>query len=265
MVDDRDRLKFKSLDLPDGGQKMLEDHQDAFGHGMYDYYNGIEEAEIVERDDGYINASGGPAAYFNPYRKWLPIEQKAMNYVRGIVLDVGCGAGRQALYLQERGHDVVGIDNSPLAIEVCRKRGLKYARVISITRIGSNIGIFDTVLMFGNNFGLFGTPTRAKRLLKRFHKMTSKEGRIIAASNDTYKTENPDHLAYHAANRAKGRISGQLRVRIRYMRYASPWFDWLIVSKKEMETILEGTGWVVNKYIDSNAPQYIAIIDKKKA
>ena len=265
MVDDRDRLRFKSLVSTDGGQAMLKDQQDAFGHGMYDYFNGIEGAEIAERDDGYIDQTGGPAAYFTPYRKWFPIEKKAMKYVRGRVLDVGCGAGRQSLYLQEKGHDVVGIDNSPLAIEVCKKRGLRDARIIPITQIGSTIGIFDTILLFGNNFGLFGTPTRAERLLKRLHKMTSKQGRIIAVSSDIYKTDDPDHLAYHAANRARGRISGQLRFKIRYKRYVSAWFDWLLVSKKEMESILKGTGWVVSRYIDSDAPQYIAIIDKKKA
>lgn len=243
---------------------MLKDHQDAFGHGMYDYFNGIEGVEIVERDDGLIVPTGGPAGYFNLYSKWRPIERKAMRYVRGRVLDVGCGAGRHALYLQEKGHDVVGIDNSPLAIEVCKKRGLRDARVIPITKISSKLGIFDTVAI-GNNFALSGTPERAKRLLKRFHKITSDKGRIIAFTNDPYKTDDPVHLAYHAVNREKGRISGQMRLRVRYKRYATPWIDFLIVSKEEMGSIIEGTGWVVTKYIDSDNSYYIAIIDKKKA
>ena len=72
-----------------------------------------------------------------------------------------CGAGRQALYFQEKGFDVVAIDNSPLAIEVCKKRGVIVARTISVSQISSTLGTFDTVIMFGNNFGLFGTPERA--------------------------------------------------------------------------------------------------------
>ena len=43
---------------------MMKDHQDAFGHELYDYLkSGGEErrmAEIVERDDSYIDVSGGP-------------------------------------------------------------------------------------------------------------------------------------------------------------------------------------------------------------
>ena len=139
-----------------------------------------------------------------------------MRYVRGRVLDIGCGAGRHSLCLQEKGHDVVGIDNSPLAIEVCKKRGLKDARLLSLSQIDPSLGVFDTVIMLGNNFGLFGSADRAKRLLRRFHKMTSNKGRIVATSFDPYKTEDPDHLAYQAANRAKGRMPGQIRLRLRY-------------------------------------------------
>ena len=35
------------------------------------------------------------------------------------------GAGGYSLYLQEKGFAVVGIDNSPLAVEDCRARGLR--------------------------------------------------------------------------------------------------------------------------------------------
>ena len=40
-------------------------------------------------------------------------------------------------------------------------------------------------VMMGNNFSLFGSFKRAKRL-RRFYKMTSKNALIIAASNDIY-------------------------------------------------------------------------------
>jgi len=241
---------------------MLKDNQDAWGHAMKDYLDGIDGSVILERDDHYIEPAGlGQRLYFAPYKKWSPIERKAMRYVRGRVLDIGCGAGRNGIYLQEKGHDVVGIDNSPLAVEVCKIRGLKDARLMSITELNSTLGTFDTVIMMGNNFGLFGTPERAKRLLKRFLKMTSGKGRIIATSSDIYGGNNPDHLAYHAANRARGRMSGQLRIRTRYKRYMTPWMDLLVVSPKEMEGILEGTGWIVKKSIGSG--RYAAIIEKR--
>ncbi|MDG6899020.1 MAG: class I SAM-dependent methyltransferase [Nitrososphaerota archaeon] len=45
--------------------------------------------------------------------------------MKGKVLDVGCGAGRVALYLQGWGLDVVGVDNSPFALRVARLRGVR--------------------------------------------------------------------------------------------------------------------------------------------
>ena len=38
---------------------MLKDEQDAFGHSVQDYLRGVAASEIAERDDGYIDLSGG--------------------------------------------------------------------------------------------------------------------------------------------------------------------------------------------------------------
>lgn len=243
---------------------MLKDHQDAYGHFYYGYFRGTAESQIVERDDGYIEPDR-LKGYFNSYKNWHPIEKKAMRHVRGRVLDIGCGAGRHALYLQDKALEVVGIDNSPLAVKVCTERGLRDARVVPIAQIGSKLGVFDTVLMLGNNFGLFGSFEGARRLLRRLDRITSRKGRIVAQSNDIYRTEDANHLEYHEMNRRKGRMPGQIRLRVRYKRYSTPWHDYLMVSRGEMESIIEGTGWAVTRYIDSDNSFYIAIIDKKKA
>jgi SAM-dependent methyltransferase len=185
-----------------------------------------------------------------------------MEFVKGRVLDIGCGAGRHSLYLQKMGFDVLGIDSSPLAIKVCKLRGLKRARVMSIEELNFKPNSFDTVIMLGSNFGLFGSFEKARRLLKKLHKMTSGNGLIIASTRDTYKTDNADHLEYHQLNKEKGRMAGQLRVRIRFRKCVGSWFDYLIVSKKEMEEILKGTGWKIREFIDSGDSGYIAVIEK---
>ena len=136
---------------------------------------------------------------------------------------------------------------------------------MSITEFSRGMGLFDTIVMFGNNFGLFGNRTRAKWLLRRFYKMTSPQSRIIAQSLDPYDTNDPEHLAYHKFNRARGRMSGQLRIRVRYKKYISDWFEYLLVSRNEMQELLQGTGWKVRQFIDSEGPFYIAIIEKKNS
>jgi SAM-dependent methyltransferase len=242
--------------------KSAKAEEDAYGQEIRAYYEGREVFEIVERDDGYISASALPKMYFSEYEDWPPHEKRAMEFVKGRVLDIGCGAGRHSLYLQRKGFDVLGIDNSPLAIKVCKLRGLKKAKVMSIEEVDFKPNSFDTIIMMGNNFALFGSFQKAQRLLKRFHKITSKNALIIAETRDPYKTDKPAHLEYHDFNRKRGRMPGQLRIRVRFEKYATKWFDYLLVSKEEMKRILKGTGWKVKQFLDSEGSQYIAIIEK---
>ncbi len=140
---------------------------------------------------------------------------------------------------------------------------------MSITQISPALGTFDTIVMYGNNFGLFGSAGRAHRLLRRFHKMTSPDARIIAESNDPYPRKgvavHPVHLEYHQFNRRRGRLSGQLRIRVRYAKHVTPWFDYLLVSKEEMRRIVAGTGWRVARFFDTGKSLYVAVLEKEKS
>jgi SAM-dependent methyltransferase len=240
----------------------LSDPQDAYGHLVFDGYEGADVQEIVERDDGYIAVSRGPAAYLAEYPDWPLIEKQAVRLARGRVLDVGCGAGRVALHLQQKGLDAVGIDISPLAIEVCKLRGLRDARVLPITQVSRRLGVFDTIVMYGNNFGLMGGPRRARWLLRRFHGMTSPRARIIGECRDPYATTDPDNLDYHERNRRRGRMGGQLRIRVRYGRRRTPWFDYLFVSPDEMRELLDGSGWSLQRLFEGAGGVYVAVIEK---
>lgn len=244
--------------------RCIKDHHDAFGHEIYDYWKGNRDVfEIVERDDGYIDISGGPSFYFADFKNWPVWQKRAIRLARGRVLDIGCGAGRCLLYLQKKGLDVVGLDNSPLAARVCRERGIKQVYVRPITQIGPDMGIFNTIIMYGNNFGLFGNYKRAKWLLKKMYKITSEKSRIIAEVCDPYRTELPEHLWYHKFNRRRGRMGGQLRLRIRYKKYVSHWFDYLFVTRDELRDILDGTGWLLSRTVNSGSGPYIAVIEKE--
>ena len=230
---------------------------------LHDFLHGNADArEIVERDDGFIAPSAGAPAYFAPYRRWLPFQRRALRFVRGRVLDVGCGAGRVALRLQERGHDVVAIDVSPGAVDVCRQRGVRDVRVLAFEHVDKSLGELDSVVLFGNNFGLFGDEAKARRLLRRLHGLTSSRARIVAESNDPYRTDDPDHLAYQELNRSRGRMPGQVRIRVRYRRHATPWFDYLLVSPDEMRTLADGTGWHVGRVVADAGSLYVGVLEK---
>jgi SAM-dependent methyltransferase len=240
--------------------------KDAYGHLLWDFLKGREPLEIVERDDGLISVDYGPRVYFSNYKTWIPIEKIAMKYVRGTVLDIGCGAGRHSLYLQKKGFDVIGIDSSPLAIAVCKSRGLRKARVLSIANVGVFApSTFDSVILMGNNFGLFGSFHRAQVLLKQLHRITTPSAKIVAATTDPYATEDPLHHAYRRWNMRRGRMAGQVRLRIRHRNLISAWMDYLLVSKKELGEILVGTGWSVYKFHNSRKAshaRYLMVLRK---
>jgi len=239
--------------------------KDAYGQEVLAYLNKENSYEIVERDDGFIDFSSGAPSYFAELKDWPKTHKKAIKYARGKILDIGAGAGRVALYLQSKCFDVTAIDNSPLAIQVCKKRGVKNAKVISIDKIEKlKPKKFDTIVMFGNNFGLFEGFKKAKILLKKMYKLTSENAIIIAESNDPYKTNNKNHLDYQKFNRKRGRMSGQLKIRVRFKKYIGEWFDYLLVSQKEMKDIVKNTGWKIIKTINSDKSSYIAIIGKDK-
>jgi len=221
-------------------KRPLSPEQDAFGHALLDYLEGRGGVELIERSDGYLDVSADAEVYFaEPTQLQANIAERAV----GRVLDVGCGAGRYALFLQQRGREVVAIDASPLAVEVCRRRGLRDVRLLTLEQIDATLGRFDTVLMLGNNFGLTGSRRAAKRFLKRLRQVVTPGARILAQTLDPYQSENPDHLVYQAHNRSKGRMSGQIRMRVRYRAYRTPWFDYLFVSREELEEIVHDTGW----------------------
>jgi len=240
----------------------MTERDDAYGEILLRALEGKPSAEIVERDDGFIEVgSWGASAYLAPRRRWPSVERRAMRYVRGRVLDVGCGGGRVCLEAQRRGLDVVGIDVSPGAVEACRRRGVREIRRLGVDDVDESLGVFDTIVMFGNNFGLFGGPKKARRLLRRLHGVTTERGRIVATSVHVYRTDEPAHLEYHERNRRRGRMAGQLRLRVRFREFATAWFDYLFVSQEELREMLDGTGWVVARFLDDDGPLYCAVLE----
>ncbi len=238
---------------------------DAYGEMLLAALDSDDEIlEIVERDDGFIMANRfGVAYYLAPYAKWPWRQRRALRFARGRVLDVGAGGGRIPLHFQQKGNYVVAIDASPGTIDACRRRGVRDARVMRIEDVDDSLGVFDTVVMYGNNLGLLASRTKAPRILRRLARITSERARIIAEGTDPYSTDDPGHLAYHARNRQRGRMGGQLRIRIRFREIASPWFDYLFLSHRELEEILEGTGWRLARMIEDDGP-YVAVIEKSR-
>ena len=158
------------------GEVMEE--QDAFGRALLDQHEGRSSDLLLESDDGSLGpADVQPAAFFLPRPAWPPWEQHVLSLATGAVLDLGAGAGRHSLHLQDSGHDVTAVDASPGAVAVCRARGIRDVRLADLTRLETEQR-WDTVLLMCGNLGLAGDWVPTRRLLTRLGTMTVPGGPV---------------------------------------------------------------------------------------
>lgn len=232
---------------------------DAVGQLMWAYYCGKPSHEIIEDRDGTVAIGGGPQSYFSTYKSWPPHIKAALGYAKGNVLDIGCGAGRFSLYLQKQGHAVVGIDSSPLAIKVCRKRGVQNTKILSVNALEAlRKENFDSILMLGNGFGVFGSSKKAKVGLRKLAEISKRDAILIAESRNPYWRKRAPLL-----NSQSQGLGEQWRIRIRYERYKTPWFNWFVVSPEEMREIAKGSGWNLVKILKrKDGPHFVGILKK---
>ena len=92
--------------------------------------------------------------------------------------------------------------------------------------------------------------------------MTSPEGRIVLDSVDPYVDPDASEIAYMERNRERGLMQGQVRIRIRYRRRATPWFDLLNVSSAELDGLTAGTGWRLARVVEGEPPDFYAVLEK---
>ena len=219
---------------------------DAFGNVLLRYWLGGQrrgrDFEIAERNDGFISALD-IAHYFPRDGMLAPLDQWAFDRARGRILDIGCGSARHALPLQDRGHEVVAIDPSPGAVRVARLRGVDAVEA-GIDDV-DGLGTFGTALLMGNNLGLLGGAERGRQLLELLATAVEPGGILIGSSVDPAADTGPEHVAYQALNRERGRMPGQLTIRVRDRCVSSPWFDYLQLSVAELRGLTAGTPWSV--------------------
>ncbi len=57
-------------------------------------------------------------------------------------------------------------------------------------------------------------------------------------------------------------MSGQVRIRVRHRELATPWFDYLFVSRDERRSLADGTGWRVTRFLDPHGDMYVGVLEK---
>jgi SAM-dependent methyltransferase len=242
---------------------------DAFGAMLLDAFNEHQSGpgprytyDVVEREDGYLLVT--PAEHWmEPPRRWPAHVDAGMRRARGRVLDVGCGAGRHALTFLKDGFDVTGLDTSPGAVRVCRRRGVSSMVLGTVHEHAGSDARYDTFLLLGGNVGLLQSREYAPGFLRALAALAAPGAVLLAESVDPALLPAAGGQAEYAEwNRQRGRLAGQTRMRVRYGTLTTPWFDYLYCSPEELGELADGTGWHISETVGSDGPGYLAILDR---
>ena len=171
----------------------------------------------------------------------LPGEKEALDLCRGRVLDIGAGAGRHSLILQESGFDIVAIDICAQAVEIMKGRGIRNVKHVSIFEY--NEGKFDTVLMLGHGLGIAGDLDGLEKLLQQIPRIITPGGQIIGDSLDVRCTQESVHLEYQKGRMQAGAYVGEMQLKLKYKDVVGPAFGWLHVDSDTLSMVAREHGW----------------------
>jgi SAM-dependent methyltransferase len=150
-----------------------------FGSGGAEPY---ARALLQEEDTLYLHAHDGTRARFDVSR-WTDeadaIDRAVLRRARGPVLDVGCGPGRMVKAAVARGMKALGVDVSPVAVEIVRAAGLP-VHLGSIFEAIPYEGSWSTALLLDGNIGIGGDPVA---LLARCREVLRSNGDIVVETH----------------------------------------------------------------------------------
>ena len=157
--------------------------------------------------------------------RWLgpadETDEHLLKAIAGPVLDVGCGPGRHLHALAKRGVFALGVDLSPVAVDLARGRGGN-AIVGSIFDHVPGAGTWRTALLLDGNIGIGGAP---ERLLTRVRSLLGPTGEVLVEL-DPPSTDTTTLVA-----------------RIETRAEASAWFRWARVAFGDIAALAGAAGY----------------------
>ena len=227
-----------------------------FGQALLAYQRGDTDAQFsIVREDGF-RATVPMSLFFRPEAEFSTVDRAGLAECRGHVLDIGAGSGLHSLALQRRGLTVTAIDATPEAVEVMRDRGVGDARCADFFAFSD--GRFDTFLMLGHGIGIVQTLERLGSFFRHAEGLLAPGGQVLVHSVDVRATTDPDHLAYHEANRERGRYVGTIRLQFEYAGALGAPSEWLHVDPGTLREHAARAGWSFEMLLEEAEGEYLA-------
>jgi SAM-dependent methyltransferase len=162
-----------------------------------------------------------------PLDRWLAdadaVDEAMLADLEAPVLDLGCGPGRHLAALRAAGKRGLGVDLSPVAVQLARDRGADAINGSLWAQIPGGAS-WRTILLLDGNIGIGGAPVL---LLRRAGELLAPGGAIVV------ETDPP------------GAPTHRIRVRLEASGVVSEWFRWARVGVDGVDTLAKQAGFDV--------------------
>lgn len=231
------------------------ENKDVFGAAILDFFKFKKADDIVVHSPDFDDDVIEVPYLFRSYKEMPKIEQKALNNCFGRVLDVGCGAGSHSLYLQEQKNlKVTAIDTSEAAVETCKLRGIKDARVQDFFKMKNEQ--FDTILFMMNGIGIVGKLKNLDEFFSKLKNLLAPNGQVILDSSDLRYLfdEDEDGGIWVDPNQ----YYGELQFRMSYKDKKTDTFNWLYIDFNSLQLAALKNGFEVDLLEEGKHYDYLA-------
>ena len=227
---------------------------DVFGKALLDYQNGNSSEDIATNSSLDEEDSISLSHLFRNFEQMPKTEQVALDYCKGRVLDIGCGAGSHSLHLQEKGLSVTALDISEGAILVSKSRGVE--QTICSDIMNYSVKKYDTLLLLMNGIGIVGKLANLDAFLKHAKKLLTLGGCIILDSSDIiymYETENGHYDISDIEN-----YYGEVEFTMTYKDEESSPFNWLYIDFETLKAAALKNGFQCEMLFTGSHFDYLA-------
>jgi len=210
------------VDLPE-----LYDPNDILAGAVREFLNSGNEQFIQVWLNGVKEAPYIASYFLRNFSQMPELEQIALNFSEGKILDIGAGAGPHSAHLIQQKKDVYSIETNKLFCEILKTiNGSKVIEEDFFTWKPNQK--FDTILLLMNGFGICEREDKLLTMCQKIKSLLNKRGKVLAEITDYNFSDYYDHEIKN---------NSQVKFRIQYDNKFSKEFSWFYPKLEMLDKI----------------------------